>query len=154
MSMKAEYFQPNWNAANFIEFCSRSSASISLPFQCTDLIESLLFRNGRGQPLDVSEKSEFKYAPELRELLPAESQKGHLTFADVENAFLRLALSYVKRTTRLQNYGNMMFRNILGFQVFGAKALPLHLTAAVRASSAAERGDDDGGERGGRRRRG
>jgi hypothetical protein len=59
--------------------------------------------------------------------MPQECRKGHLTFADVESLFLRLALSYARRTARLQRFGNKLLRHVLVTGVFGAVAFPTHV---------------------------
>jgi len=129
-AFKAEHMHPNWDYMEFIACCSSTSDAISPPPELSNAIAALFFPNGRAAALDISEKSAFKYAQELRELLPAESQKGHLTFQDVESAFLRLTLSYTRRTSRLQSYGNRMFRQILAHRVICTQALPEHLFAS------------------------
>ncbi len=123
---------PNWDAAQFMTFC-RSMDTPTLPRPCLNLISNLLFPSGCDHPIDVSENSHYKYAKELRELLPAESQKGNLTFADVESAFLRLALAYTRRTARLQVYGNRMFRYVLATSIFRTKGLPEYLFASINS---------------------
>lgn len=125
-----DLLSPEWERLGFLEFCRNSDAAITLPPLFSDLVSKLFFPDGRHKHLDVSEKSHFKYAQELRDLLPKECVKGHLTFADVENAFLCLALSYANRTERLQRAGNRMLRVFLAHRVFGVKALPQHLFAS------------------------
>ena len=116
-TFEADMLEPNWEAFNFISYC-RSTDFPALPPPFLRTISILFFPNGCDHPIDVSEHSNFKYAQELRELLPKESQKGNLTREDVESAFLRLALNYARRTTRLQLYGNRMFRTVLAHHIF------------------------------------
>lgn len=125
-----EILDPQWDELGFLEFCRNSDAPISLPRMFSTIISQLFFPDGPQKHLNVSEQSDFKYAQELRDLLPKECSKGHLTFTDVENAFLRLALSYANRTERLQSAGNKMLRYLLAHQVFRTKALPPHLFAS------------------------
>jgi hypothetical protein len=116
-TFEADMVDPNWEAFNFISYC-RSTDFPALPPPFLRMISILFFPDGCDHPIDVSEHSNFEYAQELRELLPTESQKGNLTREDIESAFLRLALNYARRTTRLQLYGNRMFRTVLAHQIF------------------------------------
>lgn len=105
-----------------------------VPQQLSHIIATVFFSNGLQQ-LDVSEKSKFKYAQELRELLPSQfCQKGYLTPEDVIEAFMRLALSYARRTSRLQSYGNRVFRHLLAHRMFRATTLPAHLQDVITSS--------------------
>ena len=71
--------------------------------------------------------------------MPQECRKGHLTFADVESLFLRLALSYARRTARLQRFGNKLLRHVLVKGVFGAVAFPTHVFEHVALDADAVR---------------
>ena len=131
-AFSADMLNPNWDDMSFMRLC-RSMDIPTLPRECYSIISDLFFPNGSDRPIDVSENSTYKYAQELRELLPKECQKGNLTFDDVESAFLRLALAYARRTTRLQLYGNRMFRYVLTNRVFRTKAMPEHLFASSKS---------------------
>lgn len=141
--LKAEHFEPRWDAMNFITFCRNMETPV-LPPPCLSNISTIFFPDGPNHLIDLSENSDYKYAQELRELLPAESRKGNLTFEDVESAFFRLALAYARRTARLQAYGNRMFRYVLAREVFRAKALPEHLFASINADAAEVNAWNDG----------
>jgi hypothetical protein len=139
----ADMVNPDWDAMTFMTLC-RSLDIPTLPPPIYSLISDTFFPNGCDRPIDVSENSKYKYAQELRELLPTECQKGNLTFDDVESAFLRLALAYARRTTRLQLYGNRMFRYVLGERVFRTKGLPEHLFESAHSDLAAIESWKDG----------
>jgi hypothetical protein len=132
LGLKAEHFDPCWNAFDFMALCLSTDIP-TLPQPCLRLISIYFFPNGRDHPIDVSESSIYTHAQELRELLPTECQKGNLTFEDVESAFLRLAIAYARRTARLQAYGNRMFRHVLAREVFGTTAFPEHLFDSANA---------------------
>jgi hypothetical protein len=93
-----------------IFFRCRNCPALTLPADITSSIQELFFPEGRESILDVSATSTFKYADELRELLPLESEKQFLMFDEVEHAFHRLMMTYIHRTFTLQKYGNALFR--------------------------------------------
>jgi hypothetical protein len=93
-----------------IFFRCRNCPVLALPPSISSSIQELFFPEGRESILDVSATSTFKYADELRELLPLESEKQFLMFDEVEHAFHRLMMSYIHRTFTLQKYGNALFR--------------------------------------------
>ena len=138
---------PDWNA--LLPFCSLRVA-LELPPELGTAITESFFPNDLDL-LDVSQKSEFKYAPnsfhslhqyntwtryaqELRELMPSECQKGFLTHNDVHLAFMKLGVSYIRRTPRLQSYGNRMFRYLLTHHLFRTATLPAYLQDLVASS--------------------